>query len=595
MHLDNYYVPKSEDDYVAPEETFADATSDHAFVEVPIASRAFFVFTLGVGIILGVILIQSFRLQILQGNSFAIIAERTQSHHYMLPGLRGAILDRNDLPLVENIPVFDLVAVRSELIRADRPEFAVLLEEHKEDGVFVVQRDISKKEAIQYQSEKIPGIYVVASARRSYPWGPSFAHVLGYTSSITAEELDKNPTYNLHDRVGRLGLESQYEPFLHGRAFEYILDADAEPHVSQEAGQVLNTNLDAQLQAELYEAMDRVFRSAGVRRGAAVVQDVQTGGVLAIISMPTFDPNIFEETLDQTSASTRTRILEDNNKPLFNRAISGLYAPGSTVKPLYAMAGLREGTVDEKTTIHADGAIEIQSEADPTVYYTYRDWKVHGWTDILKAIADSVDVYFYALGGGYQHIEGLGIDRLSSYLRLFHADKKTGIDLPNEKEGFVPTRAWKQEARGDAWYVGDTYNVSIGQGDLVVTPLWINTYIAAIANGGKIMKPRIVKGDPEIMEVLNFDEKTFDIVRSGMRQTITHGTGLLLNDLPQSVAAKTGTAQITGRGLNSLFTLYAPYEDPKIAMTILVENIPQSQSLAMQVAKNFLVWYFSNR
>ena len=281
-----------------------------------------------------------------------------------------------------------------------------------------------------------------------------------------------------------------------------------------------------------------------------------------------------------------------------------MYAPGSTIKPLYALMGLTEKNITPATIIYAGGGIEIQSEADPAVVYTYRDWKVHGWTDIRKAIAWSVDVYFYALGGGYGDIRGVGIDTIERYLKMFLADKKTGIDLPSELAGFVPSKKWKKETKGEAWYVGDTYNISIGQGDLGVTPVWLNTYIGAIANGGSLMKPFIVKEIKNTqgkilaqfaerkLDQMPFDENTFDIVKQGMRQTILSGTATMLQDVPVALAAKTGTAQITGRRLNSLFTVFGPYDDPEIVMTVLVESINQSQGLAIRVANDFLLWYF---
>ena len=257
------------------------------------------------------------------------------------------------------------------------------------------------------------------------------------------------------------------------------------------------------------------------------------------------------------------------------------------------------------TLVFANGSISVRSEVDPNVFYTFRDWKVHGWTDIKKAIADSVDVYFYSLGGGYGSIkEGLGIDRISAYLKGAGADKVTGIDLPGEISGLVPSKEWKKEVKGESWYVGDTYNTSIGQGDLGVTPVWLNTYIGAIANGGKLMKPYIVREiknpdgqaiaefSEQVLSQMPFDQNTMNVVRQGMRQTVLSGTATLLQDVPVALAAKTGTAQITGRGLNSLFTVFGPYDDPEIVMTVLVENINQSQGLAIKVANDFLLWYF---
>jgi len=321
--------------------------------------------------------------------------------------------------------------------------------------------------------------------------------------------------------------------------------------------------------------------------------------------MPSFDGNVFENPTEADNLSKISRLLNSSDQPLLNRVISGRYSPGSTIKPLLALAGLKEGVVTPSTVVNATGSISVRSEVDPNVFYTFRDWRVHGLTDIKKAIADSVDVFFYALGGGYGNIKGLGIDRIENYFRSFLADKQLGIDLPGEIAGFVPSREWKERTKGEAWYVGDTYNISIGQGDLLVTPLWLNTYIGSIANGGKLMRPFVVKEiknpvdgtskqlSPQVLGEIPFNQETINIVKEGMRQTVLSGTATLLKGLPVPVAAKTGTAQVTGRGLNSLFTVFGPYDNPEIVMTVLVENINQSQGLAIRVANDFLMWYFS--
>ncbi len=571
MLSDKYTVRRVDDHDLAPEETLADAISGHSLVEIPIGKNVFRFFALGMILVIVILAVQAFRLQILQGGRFAAIADRSRLNQYPIPSIRGIIYDRNGQPLVQNVPVFDLVAVRSELMKANDPQYAAVLAEHVQDAVFVIDKDISKERAIQIQATHTPGLYIVPYARRQYMNGPAFAHILGYTGSS-----------GNNDREGRLGLEASYNSVLHGEPQSVVLALDRPPELPAVPGENLQTNIDKDIQEHLYRALKEVFASSGVTRGAAIIQDVHTGAVLGLVSMPTFDPNNLNE-----------KVLTDQNHPLFNRVVSGLYPTGSTIKPLYALAALKEKIISPLKQILAEGAIQVQSEVDASVQYTFKDWKVHGWSDMRKAIADSVDVYFYAIGGGYQGQEGLGVDRLSAYLKLFWADQKTGIDLPAEAKGFVPTKAWKKETKGESWYVGDTYNLSIGQGDLLVTPLWINSYISAVANGGTIYRPEIVKQEPEVLTTVSFDDATWRVIHEGMRQTVTDGTAQLLKDLPRAVAAKTGTAQVGGgKALNSLFVVYGPYEDPQISMTILVENIPQSQSLAVRVAKDFLSWYF---
>lgn len=616
-----YFVKQLDDHEISPEETLADGMSGHSSVEMPVSKAIFGFFYVFMGVVFLLFLIQAFKLQVVQGVRNARFADQSNHNAYAIPALRGTIVDTHGAVLVNNVPVFDLVAVRSSLFAekenpryleldalVDLPEGGVsaIVEKYKTLGVFVIKKNLEKSEAIRVQAANIPGIFVVPYSRRYYELGPVFSHVIGYTAWINEDELanDIDHVYSHHDRVGRLGVEAYYESDLHGDARSVLLEGATTSQTSEaKGGNGLELYLDADIQKHLYDSLNQIFAQNGVRRGAAVLQDVRTGEVLAMVSMPAFDPNIFE---DGNSDATQSRqaVINDTAKPLFNRAVSGLYSPGSTIKPLYALAGLREHIVTPSTVIQANGSLEVQSEVDPSVTYTFRDWKVHGPTDLRKSIAWSVDIYYYLLGGGYRDFRGLGIDRIQKYLELFLADKKTGIDLPAEVEGFIPSRQWKKEKKNDSWYVGDTYNVSIGQGDLIVTPIWINSYVSAIANGGTMYKPHIVKKildpsgqtlkeiKPEILTKLPFERKDLDVVREGMRQTVTDGTAQLLKDLPVQVAAKTGTAQVANKALNSLFTVWGPYDNPEISLTILVENIPQSQSLGVQVANKFFMWYF---
>ncbi len=624
MRSRNYIVKQSDDHDLAPEETLADALSGHSIVEIPISRGVFRAFYVLGTILVFMLLIQAFRLQIVHGKNFALQADQSRLTTYPIPALRGNIFDARGKALVENTPIFDVVAVQAQLVakssgdrfmQLDRlialPESITrIIAANKNNGIFVVARNISKAEAVRIRAAAIPGVFIVPYARRHYVYGLQLAHVLGYTAQINADELPRDIThqYQLNDRVGRLGIEAHYEAQLHGEPQRIILQGAMTTQASTVlAGDDMTLYLDTDVQQTLYRAVDEVFRSAGVRRGAAVVQDVHSGAVLGMVSMPTFDPNLFEESPNESTKTRLTRLFIDTAEPLFNRVVSGLYSPGSTIKPYYALVGLWEKVVDPHKMIFANGSIQVQSEVDPKVFYTFHDWKVHGWTDLRKAIAWSVDIYFYALGGGYQDFRGLGIDRIEKYLKLARADQKTDIDLPGESAGFVPSQQWKREKKGEAWYIGDTYNVSIGQGDLQLTPIWLNSYVSAIANGGILYKPLLVKSikdaktgvvteiKPEELTRLPFDEATYQVVREGMRQAVTEGTAQGLKDLPKPVAAKTGTAQVTGQALNSLFIVYGPYDNPEIALTILVEHIPQSQSLGVHVAQKFFSWYFTRQ
>lgn len=635
MNLDKYKIRRLETDELKPEETLADVLSAHSAMETPIGRRVFSAFYLFIFLVFVLLLTKSFQLQILNGADYAVSADRSSSSNYQLTPLRGIIYDSKGQSMVENIPVFDLIAVYrylpsvqaeiadivqklAVLTGTNHDELAKLFDDNKDFASFAVKKNISKEEIAKIQNASLAGIYVVANAKRYYPGGQASSHLLGYTAQVSLSDLEGDSHYFINDRLGRLGLEAQYEKELRGQrrtidfrsssssSGKYKLEPDKPEKIdSSEPGNNLFLNVDFEIQKKLYQTLQAVFVSGGVRRGAAIIQNPKTGAVLGIVSMPSFDGNVFENSAESKNASVISGMLKNTDKPLLNRVVGGRYSPGSTIKPFLALAGLKEGIVTPSTIVFADGGISVRSEVDPNVFYTFRDWKVHGWTDIKKAIADSVDVYFYSLGGGYGPIkEGLGINRISAYLKGAGADKITGIDLPGEISGFVPSKEWKMETRGEPWYVGDTYNISIGQGDLGVTPLWLNTYIGAVANGGSLMRPFLVKeiknADGEILAQfaeqklgqMPFDQNTFDIVRQGMRQTILSGTATMLQDVPVALAAKTGTAQITGRGLNSLFTVFGPYDDPEIVMTVLVESINQSQGLAIRVANDFLLWYF---
>jgi penicillin-binding protein 2 len=621
MIPDKYKVKKLEDDDIKPEETLMDAMSEHSAIEVPIGRGVFSSFFTFVIVVLVFFAFRSFQIQIISGEHFAALADRSSSSKYPLSSVRGIIYDRAGRPLVKNIPLFDLVAIHSYLpesaedlereieavspiVGMNKENLARAFEDNRDLATFVVKKDLSKEEAAKIKALAPDGIYAVANSQRFYPDGPATAHLLGYTAMIAPEDLRNDDYYLITDRIGRLGLEARYEEILRGEHKNFDPKDDSREDEAK-TGRDLFLNIDQEIQKHLYQSLSSVFSSAGVRRGAAVVQNPKTGAVLGLVSMPTFDSNIFENSSEAGNSQKISQLLGSKDNPLLNRVISGRYSPGSTIKPLLAMAGLKEGVVTPATTIYANGSIGVQSEVDPKTFYVFKDWRVHGLTDLKKAIADSVDVYFYALGGGYGDIRGLGIDRIERYLRDFRADEPTGIDLPGELAGFIPSEGWKKETKGESWYIGDTYNISIGQGDLLVTPIWLNTYIGSIANGGKLMRPFLVgeirepdgnlveQISPQVLGEIPFDQKTIDIVKQAMRQTVLSGTATMLRDLPAPVAAKTGTAQVIGRGLNSLFTVFGPYDDPEVAMTVLVENINQSQGLAVKVANDFLSWYFT--
>ncbi len=296
---------------------------------------------------------------------------------------------------------------------------------------------------------------------------------------------------------------------------------------------------------------------------------------------------------------------------MFDRAVSGLYSPGSTIKPLVAVGALTEGTLDPLHQIYSPGYLDVPNPYDPAHPSRFLDWQPQGWVDLFSALARSSDVYFYQVGGGFGDQQGLGITRLKQWWEKFGLNIKTGIDLPNENSGFLPDPQWKEKVKGQPWRLGDTFNVSIGQGDLTITPIELLNYVSAIANGGKLYVPRIMKDikDPQGNVVLESTStvtrdlsseigKALPLVQQGMRDAVTkpYGTAYMLHDLPIEVAAKTGSAQVENNAkTNALFVGYAPYNDPQVAIVILVEDAKEGSLNVVPVARDFFLWYYQNR
>lgn len=621
MRKKEYRVSSHEDADISPEETLVDSLGS-AKVEKPISDSALrFVFGL-IFIFSALFFVAAFRLQIIQGGGFRKVALENRSVFYEIPSLRGDILDRNGQVLAENRPVFDLIAISVDLPKKteeleiivqqlslvlNQPaiDLTKTFESRKKNASFLIKKNLKKEEALKVQNKFQRGIYMVSGSERFYPQGETSSAMIGYTGKVNKEDLRDN-YYSLNDRRGRAGVEESFEKYLRGEHGQIFFDRSGHHYSIKQpsSGSNLVLNIEAGVQNHLYTALSGVLRFAGVRAGAAVAQNPKTGEILGLVSLPSFDNN---QLTGELSGEIFKKYFESSSRPTFNRAISGRYHPGSTIKPLLALAGLKEGVITPETSItDKTGFITIENIYNPEIVYTYHDWKIQGTVDLRKALAHSSDIYFYSVGGGYKHIKGLGFTKLEKYFRTFLIDQALGIDLPGEAAGFVPNEEWKLEKFGQPWFVGDTYNISIGQGDLLTTPLWLSSYVSAIANGGTFHRPFAVKKVidknqkvieefyPEKLGNLPFDSQTFRVVKEGMREVVTSGTAKLLNDLPVEVAAKTGTAEVgaKGKGFNSLFIAYGPYDNPEIAISIAIEDIGKTQGLAILAAKEFFDLYF---
>lgn len=622
----SYYVSPNNinDDWVAPEETLLDSSSHYSDIEKPIPASVFRSFFAVICVLLSVILGFVFSLSVIKNKIYAESAFQNKSANFPLSPPRGIIFDRNGKLLVQNIPVFNMLAV-SRGIRESGEELknnlvkisSVLGQDEeslrtsvlaglKSNETFFVHRNLTKEQAVILEYLKPQGFYVVPDIKRDYINGSKISHVLGYTSKVSQEDLADDDYYVITDTIGKLGIEYEYEEYLrgvHGNIF-FSKEDGGNITKSAESGSSVFLNIDYDLQIQLYDELYAGLRDAGLSRAVGVVQNPRTGAVMALVSLPGFDNNIFSSKISENDYA---RLFENKARPLFNRAIGGLYNPGSTIKPYIGLAALEEKIISPDTAIDDCISISIPNPADSSKPYIFGNWRAEfGPFNLKRAIANSCNIYFFSVGGGYGGIDGLGIERIADYLKSGLVNSVLGIDLPGEASGFVPTPEWKLRERSEGWYLGDTYNVSIGQGDLLATPLWLNSYISAVANGGTIYQPqvadRIINHDrkvifdiePKPAGQLPFSRENINEIKNAMKETTVSGTAQIFNQLPVRVAAKTGTAEVVkGRVVNSLFTAFGPYENPEIAMTVLIEGSSANQGLAVRAAYNFLSWYFN--
>ncbi len=606
---------------------------DDSRVENHLNPNSFWALFLFSFIISAVLLGRAFWLDVVKGDYYANRAQSNNVRFWSQPALRGIIYDRNNKALVENIPVFNLLTITKFLpknaveldamlgsaaaiinIPADTLKKGLTgLDANMLDPV-ILQSNIGEEKVLAFEarSEEFPGLIIEKSAIRDYKNGPAFFHTLGYLGRVSKNDIKDDNYYSLTDSIGLFGLESRYEKELRGQKGERaaLLNSNGavlNQVVAQESvpGNNIVLSVDGGLQEVLYNSLKNTKIAWNGSGAAAVALDPRNGEVLALVSLPSPDGNDFSRGL---AVSEYKRITSNPERPLFNRAISGLYPAGSTVKPLIASAALQEKIIDPAKQIDDTlGYISVPNQYDPDIVYIFKDWKAHGYVDMRRAIAVSANVYFYTIGGGYKNNKGLGIEKIDKYLKLFGLGAASGIDLDGEKSGLVPTPDWKKKVKKEDWFTGDTYNVSIGQGDLMVTPLQMASAIAAVANNGTLWQPRIVKDisspDGDILSksksssIRNsfIDPENLKVVREGMRQAVHEGSAHLLSALPFETAGKTGTAQfgVNNAKSNAWFVGFAPYENPRIAVAIVVDGAGEGSSAAVPIAKDIFEWYFS--
>lgn len=568
------------------------------------------------------------QLQIIDGAMYQAQAEENRYTTQMIIPARGTILDRNNEPLAWNEAMFILTMTASELPKSEEDRSALFLKVGDLTGLQRTDLDLLFSKALATPLDEISvlqnipyeagirlattisglrGFDLQTKSKRLYHSSiASLSHILGYTGSISAEEYSilKTSQYRLIDEIGKAGVEKSYESLLRGTPGTLISEVNAtgdklailSQTQAQAAGNMI-LSIDASFQKFTEQKLIETLSRVNASRGSVVALDPRTGAVRALVSWPAFDSNEFVGGID---AERYTMLLENENQPLFPRAIAGEFPSGSIFKPFVAYAALAEEIVSEHTSFVSTGGVRIGQ-------WFFPDWKGggHGITDVRKAIAESVNTYFYIVGGGLDEVTGLGVDRISQYAQRFGFGSPTGIDLPGEDDGFLPSKEWKLEEKSERWYVGDTYHYAIGQGDFLTTPIQMAVAISVIANSGFRPIPYLVEsmdgpGASQIThqmptELQELDEIALQIVRQGMRQTVTQGSARSLSGLTDAVAGKTGTAQTPGdRPYHSWFTGFGPYEDPTLTLVVLIEEGGESTEAAVPLAKELFTWWFQN-
>lgn len=545
-------------------------------------------------------------LQVLQQERWRRLAESNRLRKVPLEAPRGTVKDVNGEILVDNRPAFQLLVFPEEmkdLEETTRFLASIGIASEQEVGsrlkkaiktsflpsVIADNLTFSQVAAIAAHRAEHKELEVHPTTRRRVPLGPVVAHVVGQLGEVTPEQLAQNPELRPGQLVGRSGLERAYQHVLGGEQGNVVVVVDAlgrQVSTLEEEkpvpGRPLTVTLDLSLQREAAKAL-------GPQVGAVVALDPKTGAVRVLLSQPAFDPDLFAGHLEPQKWQ---ELVADPLHPLNNRALQALYPPGSTIKPLYAAAALASGVRTPSQGVFCTGAVNIYG-------HPYRCWLKggHGHVALEEAIEASCDTYFYYLA------RDAGIDRLASWARLFGLGSPTGIELSGEASGLVPDDAWSRRVRGQPWYAGETISVGIGQGPILVTPLQLAVAYSALVNGGYLVTPHLVEGQGKPPKPLGLPAEALAVARRGMERVVqgNRGTARRLGALPASLAGKTGTAQVmrkkegvTWRELpweqrhHALFVGYAPAEDPRLVVAVVVEHGGDAASVAAPVAGRIL-------
>ena len=583
--------------------------------------RRLIILRVGLLLVVAILGLRLWHLQIREGLYYRDLSENNRTRSVIVEPVRGLIYDRNGVLLANNVPSFTLYVSLEDVKDRNRlsDQLAALLGLDPElvqkklmaKGSKQLPRKIKDRltlrEATLIESHRLdlPGVMVQVESQRNYLGGVTASHILGYVGEVSPEQLERTEFSDLHQGsiVGQYGVEKYFDRFLRGQAGQKSIEVDALGHEKRtvvveqpHAGDNLYLTIDIRLQ-KVAESL------LGEESGAIVALDPRTGDVLAMASRPGFDPNILSREL---TTKQWADIVQDEGRPLNNRASQGQYPPGSVFKVMMAAAALETNTVTPSTTIHCNGGYQFGRRV-------YRDWKAggHGAVDLRHALVQSCDVYFYTVG------QRMGIETMASFAHQFGLGEETGIELPSERIGIVPSAAWKLKAKNEQWLPGETISASIGQGYVNVTPLQMASLIGTVANNGVTFRPRLVqavmdRATGQLQERLTVPSRTLKLrpeilplIREALAGVVKEGTATRAKSELVTIGGKTGTAQTTSLGKekraekdipkkfrdHAWFVAFAPVEAPTIAVAVLGEHMGHGGSASAPLAKELIETY----
>ncbi|MDD2272693.1 MAG: penicillin-binding protein 2 [Desulfuromonadaceae bacterium] len=579
-----------------------------------------------VGVVFLFLVIRLWHLQILQTENYQAMSENNRLRFVPVAASRGTIMDRTGKILVNNRPSFSLAIIPqevkdkealltllSELLGLDRADMAGRWEKSMGRAKYypiVLASNLTRDhvEIVEENRLRLPGVEIEMKPVREYSGGELAAHLLGYIGEVSEKELDSEDfeAYNPGDYIGKNGIERALEGDLHGNDGGRQLEVDARGRVLRtvsESYPTVGSSVMLTIDASLQKQAELAF---GDQAGAAVVIDVNSGEILAFVSNPGFDPSLFSGRLP---ADIWQGYLNDVRHPLENKALSGQYPPGSTFKMITALAGLQNNLINDSTTVNCNGSHKLGTS-------TFKCWnkKGHGVTNLRKSLRESCDVFYYELG------EKLGVDKIAAAAQAFKLGTPLGVELLNERSGLIPTAEWKQKRFGKRWYRGETLPVAIGQGAVLLTPIQLASMTATIANEGTIYRPHLVKRivdadgrtlretKTEIIGTASFSKESFRLVKQGMLAVVNEpgGTGSMARLYDVKVAGKTGTSQVvklrdSKQGIpyqyrdHALFVAFAPFDNPEIAVAVVIEHGEHGGAAAAPIAGRILRTYFDGK